>query len=486
MSLEKKELSTNSCRYWLHTLIFFAIMICVSHIQPPPPLTPLGMKVIGIFLGVLYAWIFIDIIWPSIAGLLAMGILGVMKPVELLNKSFGDPIVVMMLFIFIFCAAISHYGLSRFIALWFISRRFVQGRPWIFTYTFLAAVMLLGGLTSGTPAVLIGWSLFYGVCELCGYKKGDGYPTMMIFGVVFAAQFGMSIIPFKSVPLAIIGAYEKISHTSIDYAAYMIMALVGGFVLLGAFILVGRFLFRPDMEKLRTLDISRLAADSSLTLDKVQKLALFFLFALLGLMLAPSFLPSDFFLTRCIKSIGYTGICMLIVMCMRCIRIDGKSMLPVKTMIDKGVSWEIIFLLAFVFPISGPMSDPASGITSFFMLLLDPLFGQNSQVLFAVTLGLFAACLTQFINNSALGAALMPLIYSYCTANNFPPETSVILVVMGVHLAFLTPAASSTAATLHGNDWCDARSIWKMAPTMIALSYLLLALLMLTLGRVVL
>lgn len=29
------------------------------------PLTPLGMNLIGIFLGVLYGWIFIDIIWPA-------------------------------------------------------------------------------------------------------------------------------------------------------------------------------------------------------------------------------------------------------------------------------------------------------------------------------------------------------------------------------------------------------------------------------------
>lgn len=485
MTQNEKAIDT-SWQYWGHSIVFFAIMFGLSHVQAPPPLTPLGMKIAGIFLGVLYAWIFIDIVWPSMAGLLAIMMLGVMRPVELLNKSFGDPIVVMMFFVFIFCAAISHYGLSRFIALWFISRRFVKGRPWVFTYTFLGTIMLLGGLTSGTPAVLIGWSLFYGVCELCGYKKGEGYPTMMIFGVVFAAQFGMSIIPFKSVPLAIIGTYEKISHTSIDYAAYMIMALAGGFLLLALFIVVGRLLFRPDMSKLQSLDVSHLDTENALSLNYVQKLALFFLFALLGLMLAPSFLPVDFFLTRFIKSIGYTGICILVVMCMCCIRIEGKPMLPIKNMIDKGVSWQIIFLLAFIFPISGPMSDPASGITQFFMLALDPIFGQNSEIIFAVTLGAFGALLTQCINNSALGAALMPLVYSYCTANNFSPEVSVILVVMGVHLAYLTPAASSTAATLHGNDWCDTKSIWKMAPVMIVLSYALLVLLMLTLGRVVL
>ena len=49
-------------------------------------------------------------------------LVGGMKPVVLLNRSFGDPIVVMMFFIFVFCATINHYGLSRFISLWFITR----------------------------------------------------------------------------------------------------------------------------------------------------------------------------------------------------------------------------------------------------------------------------------------------------------------------------------------------------------------------------
>ena len=111
-----------------------------------------------------------------------------MKPVALLNRSFGDPIVVMMFFIFVFCATIDDDGLSRFISLWFITRKFVAGRPWVFTFTFLASMFILGGSTSASPARhhrLL--SILYGICaDVCGYKKGDGYPTMMVFGIVVA------------------------------------------------------------------------------------------------------------------------------------------------------------------------------------------------------------------------------------------------------------------------------------------------------------
>lgn len=61
--------------------------------------------------------------------------------------------------------------------------------------------------------------------------------------------------------------------------------------------------------------------------------------------------------------------------------------------------------------------------------------------------------MTQFINNAALTAMLMPVVYSYCAAYGIVPEMPIILMIMGLYLAFLTPAASSTAAMLHGNEW---------------------------------
>ena len=247
--------------YYLHAVVCLLIMFGFGQLPPVEPLTPLGMNLIGIFLGVLYGWVCIEIVWPSLAGLLALMLIGGMKPMMLLNKSFGDPVVQMMFFIFVFCATISHYGLSKFISLWFITRKFVAGRPWVFTYTFLGSIFILGGLTSASPAAIIGWSILYGVCEVCGFKKGDGYPTMMVFGIVFAAQVGMSLIPFKQAALTVFSAYETMSGVGIDYAKYMLIALLICAVCSLLFIVMGKYIFRPDMGKLVHLDVSKLDKD---------------------------------------------------------------------------------------------------------------------------------------------------------------------------------------------------------------------------------
>lgn len=469
-------------KYYLHTAICLTIMFGFGQLPPFAPLTPLGMNLAGIFLGLLYGWVFIDIVWPSMAGLLALMLIGGMKPVALLNKSFGDPIVLMMFFIFVFCAAINYYGLSKFISLWFITRKFVAGRPWVFTYTFLGSIFILGGLTSASPAALIGWSILYGICDVCGYKKGEGYPTMMIFGVVFAAQVGMSLIPFKQAALTVFSAYETMSGFSIDYAKYMLVATVCCALCSLLFILVGKYVFKPDMSKLASLDASKLDTDGALRLTKVQKIVLGFLFALVALLLLPNFLPAQLFITRFLKSIGNTGICILLVTIMCCLKVDGKPLMRFKTMVDSGVAWGIVLLLAAVQPLSKAMANPESGITNFLMMVVDPIFGGGSPLFFAVVIGLVATLLTQIMNNGAVGVALMPLIFSYCKSAGMSPELPLIMVVMGVHLAFLTPAASASAALLHGNEWSDAKSIWKNVPCVLLLSQLVITIVVITLG----
>ena len=469
--------------YLFHSLVCLAVMFGVRLLPPSPPLTAQGMALISIFLGVLYGWIFIEIIWPSIAGMLALALIGGLSPQQVLAQSFGSPTVVMMFFIFVFCAAINHYGLSKQISLWVITRKFAAGRPWLFTYLFFLSVMLLGGLTSASPAILIGWSILYGICDVCGYRKGDAYPKMMVFGVVYAALVGMSLIPFKQLALTVMGTYESISGTHIAYAGYMATSLVICLLCSLLFLLFGRCVLRPDVAALKNFNAAALGNGDEITFSGSQKTVLGFLCALVVLLLIPAFLPEDMLLVRLLKGIGNTGICMLVIAVMAAMRINGRPFLPFRDMAG-GVAWGIIFILALVQPLSAAMAAPESGITPFFMSLLQPVFGSGSPMFFVVCMGALALCLCQFINNGAVGAMLMPVIFSYCSNNGTNPVPAVVMVVMSVHLAFLTPAASSSAALLHGNEWTTGRDILKTVPAIMALSWLIMCASVLTLSAV--
>ena len=151
-------------------------------------------------------------------------------------------------------------------------------------------------------------------------------------------------------------------------------------------------------------------------------------------------------------------------------------------MIDSGVAWGIILLLAVVQPLSGAMAAQESGITNFLMMIVEPIFGGSSPVVFALFIGFVATALTQVMNNGAVGVVLMPVIHSFCQASGMAPELPLIMVVMGVHFAFLTPAASASAALLHGNEWCNTKAIWKSSPLAILGAYAATAIVTLLLG----
>lgn len=460
-------------KYIFHIAVFLCVTFLFGRLDPIEPLTLYGMNTIGVFLGVIYAWVFIDIIWPSMIGLLALILLNVMPATVLLNKGFGDPVVIMMMFIFVFSAILDRHGLAKYISLWFVSRKCVMHRPWMLTFALLLAIAILGGLTSATPAAVIGWSLLYSLFEICGYKKGDGYPVMMIIGSVFAAQLGMSLVPFKSLPLVAISAYEKLSGTSVDYALYMVASLVTCLLCLMLFIVLGKHMFRPDVSKLETLDIKLIVKDEDMVLNGTQKLLFGFLGALIVFMMLPGFLPKDLAVTVFFNKIGNTGVCILLVALLCAIRVKGKALLEWHSMANEGIAWPIIFILAFTLPLAGPLADPKSGITAFMLEVLQPLFGSNSGTFFVLCIGFVAVIMTQFINNVALAVALMPVVHTYCSTNGVSPEIPVILITIACCLAFLTPAASSTAAMLHGNDWVNVKTIWKITPVLIVLSLLI-------------
>ena len=78
----------------------------------------------------------------------------------------------------------------------------------------------------------------------------------------------------------------------------------------------------------------------------------------------------------------------------------------------------------------------------------------------------------------------LAVMFSYCSNNGTNPVPAVVMVVMSVHLAFLTPAASSSAALLHGNEWTTGRDILKTAPAIMAFSWLIMCASVLTLSAV--
>ena len=60
----------------MHTLIGVVIMAALSLLPAPAPITALGMKALGVFVGTVYLWITVDLLWPSIFAIVMYAFIG--------------------------------------------------------------------------------------------------------------------------------------------------------------------------------------------------------------------------------------------------------------------------------------------------------------------------------------------------------------------------------------------------------------------------
>ena len=99
--MTSKESGRKKSPAWVHTVVFFVIMFGFGQLPAPAPLTPLGMNAAGIFLALIYGWTAIGLIWPSIAGILGMAVLGVMPLSNIFSTGLGGSVVTLLLFMMV-------------------------------------------------------------------------------------------------------------------------------------------------------------------------------------------------------------------------------------------------------------------------------------------------------------------------------------------------------------------------------------------------
>lgn len=78
-------------KYYINSAVCLIIMFGFGYLPPIDPITVLGMQILGIFLGMVYGWIFVGIAWPSLAGLIALMQTGYMTAGEVIKSSLARP-----------------------------------------------------------------------------------------------------------------------------------------------------------------------------------------------------------------------------------------------------------------------------------------------------------------------------------------------------------------------------------------------------------
>ncbi|MEE0435163.1 MAG: anion permease [Peptococcaceae bacterium] len=446
--------------YWIHVIIGLLIMIGFPQLGPFAPITETGMWVAGILLGMVYLWSTIDNIWPSILGLLLFalysGFLGsdvtgynAVKTV-FLNAIGGDIVITVILSMILF-GAVEYAGCTKYLARFFLSRKIITGRPYVFLFILFFCAYFIAGFTIPVASLLILWPLTFEALATFGYTSKDKIYWISTFGIYFAAALGQPMFPFKGAALVITGVFSGAASTSVSYPGYIIYNLSFSIIMMFLFLLFVKFILRPDITKMKNVTPEQFTKIPLPPMNVQQKSVLIACLVFIILLLAPSFMPKDWTITQILNAYGTIGVLSMCIIVLMILRFNGKPMLSWRDIAKTSVSWDIIFIVAAAVYICNSVAQPQTGLKEFIIQVMTPILGNKPAFVFVGILLLAALITANFANNAGMASILIPIALAFQDMYPNVPMTAVCMsICMIVFVTGATPAGSPYAAMLHG------------------------------------
>lgn len=441
------QLSNNKISTYINSIICVAIMIFFGKIPAIDPITSMGMNIIGIFLGMVYGWITVGMAWPSILGLLMLGLSGYTKVNDAFRNGFGNSTVLLLFFVCIITGTLNSAGLTKYFSLKILSMKIAKGKPWTLTFLVLMVNYVCSAFLSPAASILICWSVLYSLCKVCEYKPGEKWPMLMVAGVMFAGNVSGQMFPFKNLAITVLGPYQSVENGTINAFGFVIWMLVTSFIAVVLYFLAVKYIFKPDVSKLVKANVI-----NTEKLNSYQKWILGIFVVYVILMLLPDMLPQGLALRGFLKDIGNTGLTALVVCVM--LFLNFKDSGNLNRQIFDGVNFNLIFLLASALTLADAFSGKETGIQDFIVQYAKPILENTSGVGFIIVCVLIVTVVTQVCNNAATATIFTPIILVIIAAlGDVGVKTQVIMLmlVQGCAVATMLPSGGASAALLHGN-----------------------------------
>lgn len=465
-ALEKRKFDL---KYFANSGIGLTLMCGFQFLPPLDPITPMGMKILGIFLGMIYLWTTTDTIWPSLLGLIAIALSGFMPMNQAFAESFGSNQIALTVGILALIGAVNANGICIYIGRWFVTRKIINGRPWIFTLMIFFGVYILTILTSADSAIFLFWPILYGLFKDLGYKQGDEYATLMIISVVMVALFGFAAMPFRGIVLLMLTNFETMSGIAINQLSYMGLSLILGPVLICGLVLMLKFLFKPDVSLLKAVHTELFDKEKLPPMNLKQKMLVGSLFVFMAGMFLPSLLPQGMWIKTVLTILGPAGFTALLVACLAIIRIDGEPLLPFGQIMNRVMNWSMVCLIGSALVIGSALTSPETGIRDFLISVFSGFVTGKSPMMIMIIFVIIGIAATNLCNNYVTGVILLTISSSLATSIGFNPAPVAMLIIFSVHIASITPAACPYAAILHSNtEWAPTNKIFKYTSIMTA------------------
>ncbi len=441
----------------------FLLMFFSRFLPAPGGLSPDVMEVLGIFLGTVVMWLFVDISWPSVLALLALSRLPGVGTAGVIAASFGNTTIWFLVFSFLITFSLSEAGFLRRAALLFLMSRFARRGPWAFVLMFLLAVLALGSFISPTVTFLLFFALHRETMDALGLKPGSPLARALMLGIACVTSISCAMTPIAhTFPLMALGFHEAATGEAISFLAYLKIGLPSGIALfLLSFLLLFLFFRKAVGAEKADPATLKLRAPGRVDARELYSSLVFFLVVLVWLLvgLMPDALKD-------LNALGTAFPAMAGVVLLAAVPIKGKPVLDMKKGLAQGVSWTSILLCAAALALGKYLTADGYGITSLIGETLRPAMGSLGASGALLVLIAATVVMTNLMSNIVtttvmynVSAAALPVLALAGTA--LDPQTAAILVGLCASLAFATPPAIAHIALAAGSDWAGPKDMLR-------------------------
>lgn len=429
--MEEKKVSI------VHYIITAAIIFGFRFLPPFSAMTPYGMGILGTFIGAIYGWSVIGMVWPSFMALVGLGLSIGMT--NLLYASFGNPVVAALFALFPMMAVLSELHITEIIANSFLTNRLSLGRPWVAIFILLTGAYICSFINVLLVMLIFG-AFLVDLCKKVGIAPYTKLPTTLMLGLAYALMNGQIVFPFIGTGLTFTAAYQGMFQSEMPFAKYMLFIIPMGMVMNFVYLLIMRFVFRVDVSPLANLTEDMLGEKQKMTRD--QKIVSGFFVAFVIVMICSSVLPKTWLISQFLGSLTFFGIAVLFTGVMMLVKdVNGKPLLKFNLMAAKGMAWEPILLTAYIMVISVYLTNADTGVGATLGGLLQPMTHFPPMV-FIILAMLFGTIVTNVANNLILTIIIMPVMVNFASQVGMEAVGLVLLLFMATQMALATPGAS--------------------------------------------
>ena len=348
----------------LHTIIGLAIIFGFWLFPEAAQITKYGWKILGLFIGTIYLWTFVDTVWPSFFAVVMYVITGYTNMAGAFSAAFSSSIFWMLICIMAMFSVVNEVGLGERITVKLLTMKFLQGHPWRFTFVFFITLAILSNSAGGITAVFLLWSILSLIRQVCKLEKGHLYLNIMALGVAFFGAASQCFLPFRNTMLLGMIAMCGDSIGEINYTAFMIAGIPVWFAILIVYMLMMKYVFRCDVSFMENLNLDVINKDLG-PMKKEEKVLSIILLSWLVVLIIGSCSPAGSLIGKYFAKIGgIYGATVLFFALSSLWIVNSKPLVSFQKVVGS-IPWGMLLMIAIATSICTPLMSGEAGIKAF-------------------------------------------------------------------------------------------------------------------------